>query len=74
MIWWSERDGWGHYYLYAADGTLKNQVDKGEFVAEDISYVDEKSARRCTSRRPAAKMAKIPTSCTSTAPTWMAAA
>ncbi len=43
MIWWSERDGWGHYYLYAADGTLKNQVTKGEFVAEDISYVDEKS-------------------------------
>jgi dipeptidyl-peptidase-4 len=42
LIWWSERDGWGHYYLYGADGTLKNQVTKGEFVAEDISYVDEK--------------------------------
>ncbi len=43
LIWWSERDGWGHYYLYSADGTLKNQVTKGEFVAEDISYVDEKA-------------------------------
>ncbi len=43
LIWWSERDGWGHYYLYGADGTLKNQIDKGEFVAEDISYVDEKA-------------------------------
>ena len=42
MIWWSERDGWGHYYLYGADGTLKNQVEHGEYVAEDISYVDEK--------------------------------
>ena len=42
MLWWSERDGWAHYYLYGADGTLKNQIDKGEFVAEDISYVDEK--------------------------------
>ena len=42
LIWWSERDGWGHYYLYGADGTLKNQVDKGEFVAEDISAVDER--------------------------------
>ncbi len=43
MIWWSERDGWGHYYLYDANGTLKNQVTKGEFVAEDIAYVDEKA-------------------------------
>jgi len=43
LLWWSERDGWGHYYLYSADGTLKNQVDNGEFVAEDISYIDEKA-------------------------------
>lgn len=43
LVWWSERDGWGHYYLYGADGTLKNQVDKGEYVAEDLSYVDEKA-------------------------------
>jgi len=43
LIWWSERDGWGHYYLYDAAGTLKDQVDKGEYVAEDISYVDEKT-------------------------------
>ena len=43
MLWWSERDGWGHYYLYGGDGTLKNQVDHGEFVAEDLSYVDEKT-------------------------------
>jgi dipeptidyl-peptidase 4 len=43
MIWWSERDGWGHYYLYGADGTLKNQIDKGEYVAEDVVNVDEKA-------------------------------
>ncbi len=43
MIWWSERDGWGHYYLYSSDGTLKNQIDKGEYVAEDIVNVDEKA-------------------------------
>ena len=43
FLWWSERDGWAHYYLYAADGTLKSQVDHGEFVAEDISYVDDKT-------------------------------
>jgi dipeptidyl aminopeptidase/acylaminoacyl peptidase len=43
LVFWSERDGWGHYYLYGADGTLKNRITNGEFVAEDISYVDEKS-------------------------------
>ena len=43
IIWWSERDGWGHYYLYGVDGTLKNQITKGEWVAENITGVDEKS-------------------------------
>jgi dipeptidyl-peptidase 4 len=43
LVFWSERDGWGQYYLYSSDGVLKNQVTHGEFVAEDISYIDEKS-------------------------------
>ena len=29
FIHWSERDGWGHYYLFDANGTLKNQIDSG---------------------------------------------
>ncbi len=43
LIHWSERDGWGHYYLYSADGKLKNQITHGEWVAEDITGVDEKA-------------------------------
>jgi dipeptidyl aminopeptidase/acylaminoacyl peptidase len=43
LLHWSERDGWGHWYLYGADGTLKNQITKGEFVAEEIMGVDEKA-------------------------------
>jgi dipeptidyl aminopeptidase/acylaminoacyl peptidase len=43
LIFWSERDGWGHYYLYGADGTLKNRVTDGEFLAWDISSIDEKA-------------------------------
>ncbi len=35
FLWWSERDGWGHWYLYGIDGTLKNQVTKGEFVTRE---------------------------------------
>ena len=42
FIHWSERDGWGHYYLFGADGSLKNQITTGEFVAGPIAWVDEK--------------------------------
>lgn len=42
FIHWSERDGWGHYYLFGADGTLNNQITTGEFVTGPISWVDEK--------------------------------
>jgi dipeptidyl aminopeptidase/acylaminoacyl peptidase len=43
ILWWSERDGWGHYYLYSAAGALKSQVTKGEFVAEQITGFDQKN-------------------------------
>jgi dipeptidyl-peptidase-4 len=43
LLFWSERDGWGHYYLYDANGNLKNQITHGEFVAEDLMGVDEKN-------------------------------
>jgi len=42
FIHWSERDGWGHYYLFDANGTLKNQITTGEFVTGPIAWVDEK--------------------------------
>ena len=31
IFWVSERDGWGHIYRYASDGTLKNQVERGSY-------------------------------------------
>lgn len=43
LLWWSERDGWGHYYLYGDDGKLKNQVTSGEYMADQITYIDEKA-------------------------------
>ena len=42
---WSERDGWGHLYLYDSDGKLKNQITKGEFFISGIEAVDEKTRR-----------------------------
>ncbi len=43
LIWWSERDGWGHYYLFDASGKLKNQITSGEYVTDQIVSLDEKS-------------------------------
>jgi dipeptidyl-peptidase-4 len=43
LIWWSERDGWGHYYLFDATGKLKNQITSGEYVTDQIASLDEKS-------------------------------
>ncbi|MDT3403076.1 S9 family peptidase [Mucilaginibacter terrae] len=44
IIWFSERDNWGHLYLYnAATGKLKNQITKGDWVVTRLLKVDEKS-------------------------------
>jgi len=42
IIWYSERDNWGHLYLYdAATGKLKNQITKGDWVVTKLLKVDE---------------------------------
>ncbi|MFT6040034.1 MAG: dipeptidyl-peptidase-4 [Gammaproteobacteria bacterium] len=41
MIWWSERSGWAHFYLYGQDGTFKNAITSGTFRASRIVEVDE---------------------------------
>jgi dienelactone hydrolase len=41
IVWFSERDGWGHLYLYGGDGGLKRQLTQGPWVVFDIMHVDE---------------------------------
>lgn len=42
VIWWSERDGWGHFYLFdVQNGAQKNQITSGAWVALNIHFVDE---------------------------------
>jgi dipeptidyl-peptidase 4 len=43
LVHWSERDGWGHYYLFDENGKLKNQITSGEFYADSIESIDEKT-------------------------------
>lgn len=42
IIWYSERDNWGHLYLYnATTGELKHQITKGDFVVTQLLKIDE---------------------------------
>lgn len=44
LIWFSERDNWGHLYLYdATTGKLKNQITKGDWLVTRLLKVDEKN-------------------------------
>ena len=44
LLFWSERTGWGHYYLYDANsGALKNPLTSGEYVTMSIDGVDDKA-------------------------------
>ncbi|MGB6596148.1 MAG: DPP IV N-terminal domain-containing protein [Candidatus Acidiferrum sp.] len=44
VIWFSERDNWGHLYLYdLATGRLKNQITAGDWVVTQLLRVDEKN-------------------------------
>ncbi len=36
FVWWSERDGYNHLYLYNADGSLDKQLTKGKYVITQL--------------------------------------
>jgi dipeptidyl aminopeptidase/acylaminoacyl peptidase len=44
VIWFSERDNWGHLYLYdLATGKLKSQITSGEWNVSQLLRIDEKN-------------------------------
>lgn len=48
LIWRSERDGYGHFYLIdRATAKVKNQITKGPWVTRDILWLDEKTRELC---------------------------
>ena len=52
VIWFSERDNWGHLYLYDSDsGKLKNQITSGDWTVTELLRVDEKNRAALLSRR-----------------------
>lgn len=45
LLWTSERDGFRHLYVYAADGTLERQLTSGPWEVDAVVRVDEKRNR-----------------------------
>jgi dipeptidyl-peptidase 4 len=44
VIWFSEKDGWGHLYLYdSATGSQINQITRGSWTVRSVEYVDEQN-------------------------------
>lgn len=41
IVHWSERDGWGHFYLYDDKGNMIRQITSGPWHTEDIEGIDE---------------------------------
>lgn len=41
VIWFSEKSGYGHLYLYGKDGKQKNAVTTGNWAVRTLLYVDE---------------------------------
>ncbi|HNY08714.1 MAG TPA: DPP IV N-terminal domain-containing protein [Tenuifilaceae bacterium] len=41
IIHWSERDGWGHFYLYDNNGKFIRQITSGPFHCENLVGYDE---------------------------------
>lgn len=60
LIWYSERSGWAHLYLYdLSTGTLKNPITQGEWMVRAVLHVDTqrrelviKTAGRVQGRNP----------------------
>ena len=41
VLWWSQRDDWGHLYLYDLNnGALKRQITNGAWNVGDVKHVD----------------------------------
>ena len=45
VIWFSERDGWGHLYRFDGQGELRNRVTEGPWTVGDVLDIDEGTGR-----------------------------
>lgn len=44
VLWWSQRSGWGHLYLYSTDGTVTT-LTSGDWIVRHVVTIDEQARR-----------------------------
>jgi dipeptidyl-peptidase-4 len=44
IVWFSEKSGYGHLYLYDKNGGQKNAITSGDWVIRNLLYVDENAS------------------------------
>ena len=44
VLWWSQRSGWGHLYLYGTDGSVR-ALTQGDWLVRKVVAVDEDARR-----------------------------
>ena len=52
FVWGSEKSGWRHLYLHAADGTPLRQLTTGEWAVTSLDAVDEERGRAVFTSHP----------------------
>lgn len=45
FVWWSERDGYNHLYLYDAEGNMIQQMTKGEWIVTEFHGFNEEGSQ-----------------------------
>ena len=45
FIWWSEKDGYNHLYLYNINGTLLKQLTKGNWIVTEMNGFDSRGTK-----------------------------
>ncbi len=43
FVWWSQRDGYMHLYVYNTDGTLERRLTKGKWIVNEIVGTNKKT-------------------------------
>lgn len=41
VLWWSQRDGWGHLYMLDGSGNVERQLTSGPWMVDMVHHVDE---------------------------------
>jgi len=43
ILWWSMKDGWGHYYIYHEASDMLSPVTQGNYTASEVVHIDKET-------------------------------